>query len=57
MFGAQAKNEDFPAYAFRIDPEFGVFWWYIQSLPHEVSWPEEKCRVVLLLGMYFLANY
>jgi hypothetical protein len=57
MFGSQTKNDDFTEYAFRIDPEFGVFWWYIQSLPHESDWPEEKCRIAVLLGMYFLANY
>lgn len=57
MFGSQTKNDDFTEYAFRIDPEFGIFWWYIQSLPHEADWPEEKCRIAVLLGMYFLANY
>ncbi|MBO5136997.1 MAG: hypothetical protein J6B81_00675 [Spirochaetaceae bacterium] len=57
MFGSQAKKEDFPEYALRIDPEFGIFWWYVQSLPQKVIWPAEKNRLVMLLGMYFLANY
>jgi hypothetical protein len=57
MFGAQTKNPDFLEYAFRIDPEFGIFWWYIQSLPRPAEWSEDRCRIVLLLGMYFLANY
>ncbi|MCR5288714.1 MAG: hypothetical protein K6E51_01835 [Treponema sp.] len=57
MFGGQAKTEEFIEYAFRIDPEFGIFWWYIQSLPQEPAWSEEQYRLVLLLGMYFLANY
>ncbi len=57
MFGNQAKAEDFLEYALRIDPEFGIFWWYISSLPRDVNWSKDKCRITLLLGMYFLANY
>lgn len=57
MFGSQAKKEDFAEYALRIDPEFGIFWWYLHSLPKERTWGNEKCRIVILLGMYFLANY
>jgi hypothetical protein len=57
MFGQQAKSDDFCEYALRIDPEFGIFWWYVKSLPHDAEWPEEKCRDAILLGMYFLANY
>ncbi|MBQ9237704.1 MAG: hypothetical protein IJ191_00085 [Treponema sp.] len=57
MFGQQPHSEQFNAWAFRIDPEFGIFWWYISSLPHDAVWSEEKCRIAILLGMYFLANY
>ena len=57
MFGSQAKKDDFAEYALRIDPEFGIFWWYLYSLPRERTWGNEKCRIVILLGMYFLANY
>lgn len=58
MFGAMTKTDEFDEYALRIDPEFGVFWYYINSLPKESSEMEdEKCRVIMLLGMYFLANY
>lgn len=57
MFGAQAKLRDFPEYALRIDPEFGIFWWYMKSLPREAQWTEMKSRLAVLLGMYFLANY
>lgn len=57
MFGAQAKNKDFSEYALRIDPEFGIFWWYAQSLPRTADWPDAKSRIAILLGMYFLANY
>lgn len=57
MFGKQAKSEDFLEYSLRIDPEFGIFWWYIGSLPMNNDWSEEKCRLAVLIGMYFLANY
>ena len=57
MFGQQTDSEDFCEYTFRIDPEFGVFWWYVSNLPRTTNWKEEKCRITILLGMYFLANY
>lgn len=57
MFGAQTKTSDFLEYALRIDPEVGIFWYYITSLPEAAEWDNEKYRVVMLLGMYFLANY
>ncbi len=57
MFGPQAKKDDFSEYALRIDPGFGVFWWYLQNLPQTCAWESEKIRLALLLGMFFLANY
>lgn len=57
MFGPQSKKSDFSEYALRIDPGFGVFWWYLQALPKKTEWSAEKMRLALLLGMFFLANY
>ncbi|NLK46799.1 MAG: hypothetical protein GX297_09155 [Treponema sp.] len=57
MFGVQTRKGDFLEYAFRIDPEFGIFWWYISNLSPNNEWTEEKYRISMLLGMYFLANY
>ncbi len=57
MFGNQSRSKDFDEYALRIDPEFGVFWWYFQSLPETMDWSGEKCYHILLVGMFFLANY
>ena len=57
MFGAQSKNKDFDEYALRIDPEFGIFWWYFSNLPENVDWSDEKCNCTLLIGIAFLANY
>ena len=57
MFGANAKNSDFAEYALRIDPEFGIFWWYVKSLPETNNWSNEKNKAVMLIAMFFLANY
>ncbi len=57
MFGQQTRSTDFVEYSLRIDPEFGMFWTYIQSLPRTADWNEEKYRSAVLLGMFFLANY
>lgn len=57
MFGNLAKSSDFEEYALRVDPEFGIFWLYIENLPAEQQWPKEKVKTAMLLGMYFLANY
>ena len=57
MFGIQSKSKDFDEYALRIDPEFGIFWWYFSNLPATADWSDSKCYYVLLLGILFLANY
>ena len=57
MFGQPTDSEEFTEYTLRIDPEFGIFWWYISNLPDSITWAEEKCKIAMLLGMYFLANY
>ncbi len=57
MFGQPTDSDEFTEYTLRIDPEFGIFWWYISNLPDSINWAEEKCKIAMLLGMYFLANY
>ena len=57
LFGSLARNEYFLEYAVRIDPDFGFFWYYINSLPAHKDWSEEKCRAAVLLGIFFLANF
>lgn len=57
MFGPTSKEPVFEEYSLRIDPEFGVFWWYVQNLPEKADFSDQKSRALLLLGMYFLANY
>ena len=57
MFGQKPDSPDFAEYTLRIDPEFGIFWWYISNLPPKADWNDDKCRIAMMLGMYFLANY
>ncbi len=57
LFGNLAKSDSFLDYAVRIDPDFGFFWYYINILPSHKDWSEEKCRIAVLLGICFLANF
>ena len=57
MFGNKSKTSEFSEYALRIDPEFGIFWWYVKSLPVTNDWSEEKNKSALSVAMFFLANY
>ncbi len=57
LFGSLAKSDSFLEYAVRVDPDFGFFWYYINSLPPHKEWSEEKCRAAVLLGICFLANF
>lgn len=57
LFGSLAKHDGFLEYAVRIDPDFGFFWYYINNVPPHKDWSEEKCRVAVLLGICFLANF
>jgi hypothetical protein len=62
MFGQQVQKAEFSEYAMRIDPDFGIFWQYVEMLADKDHQLKEKkacevCRIMLLLGMVFLANY
>jgi hypothetical protein len=65
MFGQQSKRDDFAEYAMRIDPEFGLFWLYVKCLDSAAHADRsveernfnERCRIIILLGIVFLANY
>lgn len=57
MFGNQSKTEDFEEYALRIDPEFGIFCWYVKNLPENNDWSDSKSRAIQSVAMFFLANY
>ena len=57
LFGPASKEESFLEYAVRVDPDFGLFWLYVNSLHDTEEWPAEKCRAAVLLGLCFLANF
>ena len=40
MFGQKPDTPDFAEYTLRIDPEFGIFWWYISNLPPKTECPQ-----------------
>ena len=57
LFGSQSKKDDFAEYALRIDPDFGVFWQFLQNVSPKKKCSENLARLYILLGMCFLANY
>jgi hypothetical protein len=60
LFGHQAKAEDFLAYCFRIDPKFGLFFWYVNELEkqaREGACFDELMTVETLLGVYVLSCF
>jgi hypothetical protein len=60
LFGHQSKAEDFIAYCFRIEPKFGLFFWYVGELEkqaHEGSFPDDLLTLETLLGVYVLSCF
>ncbi|MDR2210099.1 MAG: hypothetical protein LBO65_01330 [Spirochaetaceae bacterium] len=60
LFGPQCRREDFFEYAFRIDYQMGLFWWYGGQLDHFLAsgaGDRETLRAVLLLGICYLTDF
>jgi hypothetical protein len=63
FFGTQSTKEDFMEYAFRIDEQMGLFWWYgsqlgrLEQADGNIKADEESLRAVLLIGICYLANF
>lgn len=57
LFGRQIDNTEFLEYAIRIDPDFGLFWYYLECLTAQPKLSTEKARLAIFLGIYFLANF
>ena len=61
LFGAQSQKSDFAEYALRIDPLFGLFWWYggqINGIPAWVKNADKDVQfALLLLGICYLAGF
>ena len=57
LFGEQINQSMFLDYAVRIDPDFGLFWYYIECIGDSAGLPAEKARLAIFLGIYFLAHF
>ena len=57
LFGRQIDSGEFLEYAIRIDPDFGLFWYYLECLTAQPKLSAEKARLAIFLGIYFLANF
>ena len=65
LFGHQSTAEDFLAYCFRIDPKFGLFFWYVGELEKQAregaregdKRTNELMTVETLLGVYVLSSF
>lgn len=62
LFGPTGRAPDFLEYAFRIDPKFGLFFWYVNELEKQIRNAqtledrESLYKIETLLGAYILAS-
>jgi hypothetical protein len=56
FFGEQSRKEDFTEYAFRIDSQIGLFWWYGSRLARINKDDSVLLRALLILGICYLAG-
>lgn len=63
LFGSAGRAPDFLEYAFRIDPKFGLFFWYVSELEKQMRAAsdiverDELYRLETLLGAYILSCF
>jgi len=62
LFGHQSRAEDFLLYCFRIDPKFGLFFWYVGELEKQArdeSDPpsDDLMNIETLIGAYVLSSF
>ena len=63
FFGTQSSKDDFTEYAFRVDAQIGLFWWYgsqlgsLKKTNKNISLGDEFLRTVLLIGVCYLTNF
>jgi hypothetical protein len=63
LFGSAGRAPDFLEYAFRIDPKFGLFFWYVGELEKqmrsnvEIVDKDDLYRIETLLGAYILSCF
>jgi len=61
LFGAQSRASDFLVYCFRIDPKFGLFFWFVGELEGQVRGAplpgDELLTMEILIGVYVLSSF
>ncbi|MEN6478002.1 MAG: hypothetical protein ABFC75_08470 [Rectinema sp.] len=63
LFGSIGRSPDFLEYAFRIDPKFGLFFWFVGELEEQThsAQTDGECnglyRLETLLGAYILSSF
>ena len=61
FFGAQSQKDDFAEYVLRIDPLFGLFWWYGGQISGGRIWVKNIDNniifALLLLGICYLTDF
>ncbi len=63
LFGSAGRASDFILYAFRIDPKFGLFFWYVGELENQTRTPmdgpaaEALMRMESLIGVFTLSCF
>jgi hypothetical protein len=60
LFGHQARDEDFLVYCFRIDPKFGLFFWYVAEMEKQARdglSAEAVMKSELLVGIYVVSCF
>jgi hypothetical protein len=64
FFGSQSNADDFIEYAFRIDAQMGLFWWYGGRLSSLKEFKDKNGLIddkvlwaVMLLGLCYLTNF
>jgi hypothetical protein len=63
FFGTQSGQDDFTEYAFRIDAQIGLFWWYgsqlggLKRTGKNSTLNNESIWAILLIGICYLTNF
>lgn len=63
LFGSAGRAPDFLEYAFRIDPKFGLFFWFVGELDKQMRQTvdlknvEELYKIETLIGSYILSCF
>ena len=63
LFGSAGRAPDFLEYAFRIDPKFGLFFWYVGELEKQMRAAsdiverDQLYKIETLLGAYILSCF